>query len=96
MKEGKAEQGKEAEGDAMGGIESQLVIGLAVLVLTWYFIGQQGKKTLLASLNPVHSLSSVFGQELSGGLVKPVKDTSGAFQQRAIDQDGGVISSLPQ
>ena len=34
---------------------------------------RQGKRTLLASLNPVHSLSSVFGQPLSGGAVLPVK-----------------------
>ncbi len=33
----------------------------------------QGKRTLLASLNPVHSLSSVFGQPLSGGAVLPVE-----------------------
>jgi arsenite-transporting ATPase len=33
----------------------------------------QGKNTLLASLNPVHSLSSVFGQRLSGGGVHPVE-----------------------
>jgi hypothetical protein len=28
----------------MGGIESQLVIGLSVLVLAWYFIGQQAMR----------------------------------------------------
>ncbi len=33
----------------------------------------QGQKTLLASLNPVHSLSSMFGQALAGGAVKSVK-----------------------
>jgi arsenite-transporting ATPase len=33
---------------------------------------EQGKRTLLASLNPVHSLSSVFGQALSGGAILPV------------------------
>lgn len=37
-----------------------------------YHFSEQGKKILLASLNPVHSLSSVFQQELSGGSVKPV------------------------
>jgi len=39
----------------------------------------QGKRTLLASLNPVHSLSSVFGQPLSGGAVLPVKGVSNLF-----------------
>ncbi|HWI51036.1 MAG TPA: TRC40/GET3/ArsA family transport-energizing ATPase [Symbiobacteriaceae bacterium] len=33
---------------------------------------QEGKKTLVASLNPVHSLTSVFGQNLSGGKFKQV------------------------
>lgn len=40
---------------------------------------EQGKRTLLASLNPVHSLSSVFGQALSGGAVLPVKGVSNLF-----------------
>jgi arsenite-transporting ATPase len=40
---------------------------------------EQGKRALLASLNPVHSLSSVFGQSLSGGSVLPVKGVSGLF-----------------
>jgi arsenite/tail-anchored protein-transporting ATPase len=39
----------------------------------------QGKRTLLASLNPVHSLSSVFGQPLSGGAVLPVEGVSNLF-----------------
>lgn len=39
----------------------------------------QGKRTLLASLNPVHSLSSVFGQSLSGGAVLPVEGVSNLF-----------------
>jgi arsenite-transporting ATPase len=34
---------------------------------------QQGEATLLASLNPVHSLSSLFGQRLGGGSIKPVE-----------------------
>lgn len=38
-----------------------------------YAFAQQGHRTLIASLNPVHSLSSVFGQELSGGEVRPVR-----------------------
>jgi arsenite/tail-anchored protein-transporting ATPase len=39
----------------------------------------QGKRTLLASLNPVHSLSSVFGQPLSGGAVLPVAGVTNLF-----------------
>jgi len=38
-----------------------------------YYYASQGKKTLLASLNPVHSLSSIFGQELWGGDIKKVE-----------------------
>jgi arsenite-transporting ATPase len=34
---------------------------------------------LVASLNPVHSLTSVFGQDLPGGVVKPVQDASGLY-----------------
>ncbi|MBP2018818.1 arsenite-transporting ATPase [Symbiobacterium terraclitae] len=38
-----------------------------------YQFAQEGKKTLVASLNPVHSLTSVFGQNLSGGAFRPVE-----------------------
>ncbi|MHA1593183.1 MAG: ArsA family ATPase [Candidatus Baldrarchaeia archaeon] len=38
-----------------------------------YYFASQGKKTLLASLNPVHSLSSIFEQELWGGEIKKVE-----------------------
>ncbi|HYF94863.1 MAG TPA: TRC40/GET3/ArsA family transport-energizing ATPase [Symbiobacteriaceae bacterium] len=38
-----------------------------------YQFAQEGKKTLVASLNPVHSLTSVFGQNLSGGQFKQVE-----------------------
>jgi len=38
---------------------------------------QHGKRVLLASLNPVHSLSSLFDQDFSGGTVKPVKGAQG-------------------
>nr|PZN41389.1 MAG: arsenic transporter [Bacillota bacterium] len=41
----------------------------AVLALRF---AEEGKRTLLASLNPVHSLTSVFGQDLSGGQIRPV------------------------
>ncbi|MDI3270453.1 MAG: ArsA family ATPase [Bacillota bacterium] len=33
---------------------------------------QRGQKTLIASLNPVHSLSSLFDEDLSGGRIRPV------------------------
>lgn len=38
-----------------------------------YYFAERGERTLIASLNPVHSLSSVFGQDLWGGQIKPVK-----------------------
>jgi len=41
-----------------------------------YHFASQGRRTLLASLNPVHSLSSIFGQDLTGGEIKPVKGVS--------------------
>lgn len=44
---------------------------VAAAALAYHF-GRQGRKTLLASLNPVHSLSSVFGQDLRGGAIRPV------------------------
>ncbi|MBI4608887.1 MAG: TRC40/GET3/ArsA family transport-energizing ATPase [Candidatus Rokubacteria bacterium] len=37
-----------------------------------YHFSREGRKILLASLNPVHSLSSVFGQDLRGGTIRPV------------------------
>jgi arsenite-transporting ATPase len=41
--------------------------------LALYFAGKN-KRVLLASLNPVHSLSSVFDQDLAGGKTKAVQD----------------------
>src|SRR2546426_93320 len=38
-----------------------------------YHYASQGENVLVASLNPVHSLSSLFGQSLSGGKVIEVK-----------------------
>ncbi len=38
-----------------------------------------GEKVLLASLNPVHSLSSLFGQDLSGGKVREVRGVKGVY-----------------
>lgn len=40
-------------------------------------IARQGKRVLLASLNPVHSLSSLFMQDLSGGTFKNVQGVEG-------------------
>ncbi|MBX5464758.1 MAG: ArsA family ATPase [Clostridia bacterium] len=51
---------------------------VSAAVLAYHF-ARQGKRTLLASLNPVHSLSSLFGQDLSGGQVKPVQGVDGLF-----------------
>src|SRR3989454_6302799 len=42
-----------------------------------YHYSAQGERVLLASLNPVHSLSSLFGQSLSGGKVVQVQGTKG-------------------
>jgi arsenite-transporting ATPase len=38
-----------------------------------YYFAERGEKTLIVSLNPVHSLSSVFGQDFWGGQIKQVK-----------------------
>lgn len=38
-----------------------------------YKLASNGEKVLLASLNPVHSLSNLFRQDLSGGVIKPVE-----------------------
>lgn len=39
----------------------------------------RGEKVLLASFNPVHSLSTVFQQNLSGGVIKPVEGVRGLY-----------------
>ncbi len=44
-----------------------------------YQYAANGEKVLLASLNPVHSLSSLFGQDLAGGKVRPVEGTKGVY-----------------
>src|SRR5207237_10674492 len=43
----------------------------------------QGERVLLASLNPVHSLSSLFGQSLSRGNVIEVKGAKGVHAVQA-------------
>ncbi|GAY26396.1 arsenic transporter [Desulfurococcaceae archaeon AG1] len=42
-------------------------------------LAEQGYKTLIASFNPVHSLSSVFEQNLSGGSIVEVKGVSNLY-----------------
>ena len=39
----------------------------------------RGEKVLLASFNPVHSLSTVFQQNLSGGVIKPVEGVKNLY-----------------
>ncbi|ACB39398.1 ArsA family ATPase [Pyrobaculum neutrophilum] len=52
-----------------GGVGKTVVAAATAL----YLAESAGERTLLASFNPVHSLSSVFGQDLSGGVVKEVR-----------------------
>jgi len=42
-----------------------------------YDAATMDRRVLLASLNPVHSLTSLFGQDMSGGFVKPVTAVAG-------------------
>jgi arsenite-transporting ATPase len=51
-----------------------------------YHFASQGQKVLLASLNPVHSLSSLFNQDLTGGTVRRI---SGMDNLYAIEVDIG-------
>ncbi|ABP50475.1 MULTISPECIES: ArsA family ATPase [Pyrobaculum] len=51
-----------------GGVGKTVVAAATAL----YLAEEAGEKTLLASFNPVHSLTSVFQQDLSGGVVKQV------------------------
>src|SRR2546428_8432930 len=44
-----------------------------------YHYASQGERVLIASLNPVHSLSSLFGQPLSGGGAIEVKGAKNVF-----------------
>jgi arsenite/tail-anchored protein-transporting ATPase len=55
-------------------------VGKSVLAAAMgYHFAENGEKTLLASLNPVHSLSNLFGQHLGGGESKPVEGISNLF-----------------
>ena len=60
---------------------------ICAAVLAYHF-AEQGKRTLLASLNPVHSLTSVFGQDLSGGQVRPVQ---GVPNLHAVEVDASDV-----
>ncbi len=42
-------------------------------------MASRGEKVLLASFNPVHSLSTVFRQDLSGGVIKPVSGVKNLY-----------------
>lgn len=44
-----------------------------------YDQASRGRKTLLVSLNPVHSLSSLFGQDFSGNKIVKVKDVDNLY-----------------
>ena len=56
-----------------GGVGKTVLAGAAAL---WF--GQQGKRTLLASTNPVHSLTSMLGQDVFGRHT-PVQGTPGLY-----------------
>ena len=45
---------------------------IAAAGIATYF-ANQGMKVLIASLNPVHSLTSLFDQDLTGGVIKPIR-----------------------
>ena len=63
-----------------GGVgKTTAAVGLA------YHFASEGKKTLVASLNPVHSLSSVFGRDLAGGKTKEVMDNLYAVEVETQD-----------
>jgi arsenite-transporting ATPase len=40
---------------------------------------RRGRRTLLASLNPVHSLTSLLGHDFSGGVIKQVRGVDGLW-----------------
>jgi len=46
-----------------------------------YHFASQGMKTLLVSLNPVHSLTSLFAQDLRGGEIKPIEGAENLYAQ---------------
>ncbi|HEY8346195.1 MAG TPA: ArsA family ATPase, partial [Symbiobacteriaceae bacterium] len=60
---------------------------VAAAVLGYQF-AREGKKTLVASLNPVHSLTSVFGQDLSGGSIRAVEGVPNLY---AVEVDASDV-----
>ncbi|MFZ8788820.1 MAG: ArsA family ATPase [Acidilobaceae archaeon] len=55
-------------------------VGKTVLASTIALdLASRGEKVLLASFNPVHSLSTVFQQSLSGGAIKPVEGVKNLY-----------------
>ncbi|MEM2986816.1 MAG: TRC40/GET3/ArsA family transport-energizing ATPase [Nitrososphaerota archaeon] len=47
---------------------------------TAYYLAEKlGKKTLISSTNPVHSLSSAFGQDIWGKGIQKIKDTKNLY-----------------
>jgi arsenite-transporting ATPase len=50
-----------------------------------YHFASQGKRTLVASLNPVHSLTSIFDQDLTGGKTKEITDNLYAVEVETQD-----------
>lgn len=50
-----------------------------------YYHASQGERVLLASLNPVHSLSSLFQQDLSGGELKNVEGAPDTLRTMEVD-----------
>src|SRR5438552_19141248 len=55
-----------------------------------YHYAAQGERVLLASLNPVHCLSSLFGQSLSGGKVVQVEGAKGV---RAVEVETSEVDA---
>ncbi len=45
----------------------------------YYFAEKLGKKTLISSTNPVHSLSSAFGQDIWGKGIQKIKETKNLY-----------------
>jgi len=45
----------------------------------YYLAEKLGKKTLISSTNPVHSLSSAFGQDIWGKGIQKIKDTKNLY-----------------
>lgn len=65
-----------------------------VAAATAMYYAKRGERTLLASFNPVHSLSSLFGQALGGGAVKAVAGVDNLY---AVEVEiGDVVEGYKQ